>query len=303
MDYKLKFSEFTRPSFFSRVDPNHILNWHIGMDERGRNSIEYRGQFTVRRIQGTKYIEVNQYKNEKYLTIRFTLCDSSLKELFFKFCDDMVENTRSISKESLGYEAIIDRFSLWKKMFVSSKNEILSEEKIMGLIGEIIFLKNVLFKEYGAESAINGWSGQDRTRKDFSYGEKWYEAKAVSYNKNTVSISSLEQLDSDNDGELDVILLEKMSESYSGITLNDLIWETCATIDSQMGKETFLSKVEESGYAYNVAYNSFVYAMKGIKRFLVDKSFPKLTPSQVPAGIVSAKYELSILELKDKEIL
>ena len=81
MDYKSRFSEFNRPSFFSRVDADHILDWHIGIDEKGRMSIEYRSNFTARRVQGTKYIEVNQYKNDKYCTIRFSLCDKELNDL------------------------------------------------------------------------------------------------------------------------------------------------------------------------------------------------------------------------------
>lgn len=303
MNYKSRFAEFFRPSFFSRVDPNHILNWHIGIDELGRKSIEYRSNFTARRVQGTKYIEVNQYKNEKYCTIRFSLCDKTLEDLFFKFCDDMVEKTRDVSNVTLGYNAIIERFALWKKLFVTSNNEILSEEKIMGLIGELLFLRIVLFDKYGIEKSIEGWSGQDHTRKDFSYEDKWYEAKAISFNKDTVSISSLEQLDSEIPGELAIILLEKMSPSYLGVTLNQLFLDIFETIQNQFEKDLFLSKIESSGYSYNVAYDSFVYTLKNIRRFIVDNSFPKLTPSTVPMGIVSAKYEISLLILKDKEII
>ena len=303
MDYKSRFSEFNRPSFFSRVDADHILDWHIGIDEIGRMSIEYRSNFTARRVQGTKYIEVNQYKNDKYCTIRFSLCDKELNDLFFKFCEDMVEKTRGLESASLGYNAVIDRFSLWKKMFFSPRNEILSEEKIMGLIGELLLLKNFLFEKYGVEKAIDGWSGQDCTRKDFSYEDKWYEAKAISFNKDTVSISSLEQLDSNIPGELAVVLLEKMSPSFMGITLNQLIWDVCEFIKAQDAKELFISKIESSGYVYNVAYDSYMFALKNIRRFNVDELFPRLIPSNVPSGVVSAKYEISLLAIKDKEII
>ena len=302
MNYRLRFSEFDKPCYFSRVDAEHILDWHIGIDEKGRMSIEYRSNFTARRVQGTKYIEVNQYKNDKYCTIRFSLCDKELNDLFFKFCEDMVEKTRGLESASLGYNAVIDRFSLWKKMFFSPRNEILSEEKIMGLIGELLFLKDVLFEKYGIEKSIDGWSGQDRTRKDFSYEDKWYEAKAISFNKDTVSISSLEQLDSNISGELAVVLLEKMSPSYMGITLNQLIWEVCESIKAQDAKELFISKIESSGYVYNVAYDSYMFALKNIRRFSVDSQFPRLIPSNVPSGVVFAKYEISLLAIKDKEI-
>lgn len=302
MNYKSRFAEFFNPTYFSRVDAEHLLEWHIGIDELGRKAIEYRSNFTPRHIRGTKYIEVNQYKKEKYCTIRFSLIDKTLEDLFFKFCDDMVEKTRDLSDVALGYNAVVERFLLWKKLFDSPRNDILSEEKIMGLIGELVFLRNVLFKKYGIEKSIDGWSGQDHTRKDFSYEDIWYEAKAVSFNKDKVSISSLEQLDSQIQGELAIILLEKMSASYLGITLNQLILDLLDEITTPYGKKLFLSKIESSGYVYDVAYDDFVFDLKSIRRFIVDDKFPRLTPSNVPNGILSANYEISILALKDKEI-
>ena len=302
MNYKEKFSEFIRPSFFSLVDTKHVLNWHIGVDELSRKSIEYRSNFTARKVTGTKYIAVNQYKNKDYCTSRFSLCDKSLDELFYKFCDDMVEKTRSLKDPLLGYNAIIDRFALWKKMFVQGKDSILSEERIMGLIGELVFLRDYLFKKFGIAEAIKGWSGQDLTRKDFSYDDEWYEAKAVAYNKDSVFISSLEQLDSATTGELAIVLLEKMSPSFGGTTLNQLIFDISDRIEDVETRELFWSKIELSGYVYNVAYDDYVYAIKSIKRYKVDNAFPHLTPNNVPYGVVSAKYEISFLAIKNKEL-
>ncbi|MCQ2091160.1 MAG: PD-(D/E)XK motif protein [Fibrobacter sp.] len=302
MNYKSRFSEFSKPSFFSRVDADHVLNWHIGVDGLGRKSIEYRSKFTARKVVGTKYIEVSQYKKEEYCTIRFSLCNKELEDLFYKFCEDMVEKTRCVQDPLLGYNAIIERFTLWKKLFNQSQEGLLSEEKIMGLIGEIIFLRDYLFSLYGIEKSVVGWSGQDLTRKDFSYDEMWYEAKAVSYNRDSVSISSLEQLDSDVLGELAVVLLEKMSPSFAGVSLNNLVINVCDKIESVEAKELFLAKVESSGYAYNVAYDGYVYALKSIKRYSVNDEFPRMTPRTVPEGIVSAKYEISLPLLKKFEI-
>lgn len=303
IDYKSRFSEFSKPSFFSRIDTTHILDWHIGVDELGRMSIEFRSKFSARKVLGTKYIEVSQYKKTEYCTIRFSLCDKSLEDLFYKFCDDIVEKTRCVKDPSLGYNAIIDRFLLWKKLFVSAKDDILSEIEIMGLMGELIFLKDYLFPLYGYRKAIEGWSGQDHTKKDFSYDAKWYEIKSVSYGKDSVLISSLEQLDSGNFGELAVIFLERMSSLSMGETLNHLVIEMCDMIEPPEFKEKFLAKVESSGYTYNVAYEDYVYALKGIKRYAVDSSFPRLTSQNVPLGIAAVKYEISLFSIREKEIV
>ena len=302
IDYKSKFSEFSKPSFFSRIDTAHILNWHIGVDDFGRKSLEFRSKFTARKVVGTKYIEVSQYKKEEYCTIRFSLVDQSLEDLFYKFCDDIVEKTRGVKDSSLGYNAIIDRFLLWKRLFVSAKDDILSEKEIMGLMGELIFLKDFLFPLLGYRKAIEGWSGQDRTKKDFSFSTDWYEVKTVSCGKDTVLISSMEQLDSENSGVLAVVFLEKMSQSYKGITLNSLVCGIIDLIDNEGCCNSFLEKIEKSCYAYNVTYDSIVFQKKGIKRYQVDDSFPKITSSSVPVGIVAAEYQISISAIANKEI-
>lgn len=95
----------------------------------------------------------------------------------------------------------------------------------MGLIGELLFLKDQLSKSIGFSEALKSWSGQELTHKDFSYGDTWTEVKTIRRSSQSVRISSLEQLDSEYDGELAVYALEKMSPEYKGITLNKLIVE------------------------------------------------------------------------------
>ena len=115
-------------------------------------------------------------------------------------------------------------------MFATNK-EILSVIEIMGLIGELLFLKDYSFGKYGMRSAILGWSGTEPTHKDFSYDDEWYEIKCIDTHKTAVNISSLEQLDSVVDGKLVIIKLEKMSASFDGLSLNKLIKEVKAQIN------------------------------------------------------------------------
>ena len=94
-----RFAFFQRPGYFSRVDNHHPLELYIGLDEKGRKAIELRARFTV---TGTSAIEVNQYRNDQYNTIRFSLCDEEIKGLFFKFCDDLIEQSRITTEKSRG---------------------------------------------------------------------------------------------------------------------------------------------------------------------------------------------------------
>lgn len=302
IDIKDIFDKFNKVNYFSRIDNIHPLEIHIGLDEKGRKAVELRAAFTPKKVSGTSAIEVNQYKRPEYNTIRFSLCEEEISGLYYKFCDDLIEQTRDIKDKNQGYNAIINRFFQWKKLFVSSKNNFLTEPQIMGLIGEILLLRGHLTKRIGRSEALHSWSGQELTHKDFSFSNTWIEAKAISRGAPNVKISSLEQLESDNAGELAVHSLEKMSTAYSGITLNKLVLETRNIFSSGDEQDSFMSKVALQGYEYNNYYDDFVYEISDFKRYKVDRDFPKLTVKDVPAAIRKAVYEISLMDISRFEI-
>lgn len=297
MDIRSQFSVFSRPEYFSRIDDEHILDLHIGLDEKGRKSIELRSMFKPVKVTGTSAIDVTQYTKAEYNTIRFSLKDDDMSGLFYKFCEDIIEQTKDLKNEKDGYKAITTRFFQWKKMFVLSKNTFLTEPEIMGMIGEILFLRGPLADEIGLSEALKSWSGQELTHKDFSCSDKWYEVKTISRGNTTVRISSLEQLDSDKNGELIVYSLEKMSPAYNGISLNKLILETRQMFLSADDADTFLAKVAMQGYEYNNYYDEFVFEVSGLTRYKVTDQFPKLTHANVPKEITKANYDLALAEI------
>ena len=297
MDIRSQFSAFSRPEYFSRIDDEHILDLHIGLDEKGRKSIELRSMFKPVKVTGTSAIDVTQYTKPEYNTIRFSLKDDDMSGLFYKFCEDIIEQTKDLKNEKDGYKAITTRFFQWKKMFVLSKNTFLTEPEIMGMIGEILFLRGPLADEIGLSEALKSWIGQELTHKDFSCSDKWYEVKTISRGNTTVRISSLEQLDSDKNGELIVYSLEKMSPAYNGISLNKLILETRQMFLSADDADTFLAKVAMQGYEYNNYYDEFVFEVSGLTRYKVTDQFPKLTHANVPKEITKANYDLALAEI------
>lgn len=297
MNIRSQFSAFSRPEYFSRIDDEHILDLHIGLDEKGRKSIELRSMFKPVKVTGTSAIDVTQYTKPEYNTIRFSLKDDDMSGLFYKFCEDIIEQTKDLKNEKDGYKAITTRFFQWKKMFVLSKNTFLTEPEIMGMIGEVLFLRGPLAEEIGLSEALKSWSGQELTHKDFSCSDKWYEVKTISRGNTTVRISSLEQLDSDKNGELIVYSLEKMSPAYNGISLNKLILETRQMFLSADDADTFLAKVAMQGYEYNNYYDEFVFEVSGLTRYKVTDQFPKLTHANVPKEITKANYDLALAEI------
>jgi len=272
---KERFRTIEGNNIFTRISPLHLLDLYLGLDEHGRFAIKYRGQFTPESgIKSVAGIEVNQYQNEDFNTLQFSLTYNNNKELFFTFCEDIIETTRIVSDKKKAYRTILDRFYSWKKMFSVSKN-LLSESEIMGLIGELLFLRDFLFEKYGKGEALKSWSGQELTHKDFSYNDMWYEVKAIHSGKDSVKISSLEQLQSKIEGELIVYSLEKMSASYDGIKINTLALNILNSLEFDAQKDLFLGSILAQGFTFNENYDDLVYSLISMTRYLVNSDFPK----------------------------
>lgn len=295
------FQEFNVPEYFKRIDEEHPLDWFIGLDQHGRRTLKLRGGFAPKKIKGSSSIEITQFTSKEFNTIQFTLLHSDMSGLFYNFCTDMIESSRSINVEH-GYDFSVNRFNLWKKMFVGTTKKLLTEPEIMGLIGELLFLKNHMFKKHTKQVAILGWSGVDNTHKDFSYDDEWYEIKTTYSNSLSVKISSLEQLDSKQYGTLVVYQIEKMSEAYFGIKLNQLVFDIRSLLDNIQDLEMFDSKLESVGYEYNDYYDVYSYALKMQKFYGVNDQFPRLKKSDVSSSIIKVQYEILLIELADFEI-
>ena len=294
-----RFLEIEGKNVFSRVNPLHNIDLYVGHDEQGRYAIKYRGIFkpesSVKSVAG---IAVNQYKNEDFNTLQFSLMHNDNKGLFFTFCEDIIEATKTIADNKNAYKTILDRYYSWKKMFSTTK-KLLSESEIMGLIGELLFLRDYLFEKYGKAEALSSWSGQELTHKDFSYNDIWYEVKAIHSGKDSVKISSLEQLQSANDGELVVFSLEKMSASYDGIKINKLALEILNVLELDERKDLFLSAIMSQGFTFDESYDEFVFELVSMSRYNVNSDFPKLTINDVSEAIIKAQYDLSLAILNN----
>lgn len=302
MGVKDQFPRFTKPNYYSRIDNNHILEIHIGLDDKGHQSVELRHNNKQHKLKGTDAIEINQYSRPDYNTLRFSLADDEVSSLFYMFCDDMIDHTRELKDKSDGYISVVNRYHLWKKMFLSNKNSFLPESEIMGLIGELLYLSGPLAERIGLHDALFSWSGQELTHKDFSFEDHWVEVKTISGGKTSVKISSMEQLASDNDGELAVFSLEKMSENYSGITLNNLAIRIKNSFTDISDENKFMAQLAMNGYVLNDYYDHFVYEQSDFRHYKVTKGFPRLTPDDMPEAITKVSYEISLTELSEYEI-
>ena len=141
--------------------------------------------------------------------------------------------------------------------------------------------------------------GPGKTHKDFSDQQDWFEIKTISFGKESVRISSVEQLDSDLDGTLVIYELEKMSPSFDGIKLNQLANNIIASLQSASQREVFIDKLQLFGFDFSNEYDNLVFALRGEHKYKVDtNNFPRIHRDMLPDAIARVQYDLLLTEIE-----
>ncbi len=292
-DARELFDKLSTQSYFIRVDERHPLNLYVGIDNDGRKALRFCGDFSPVRLPDTKAVKVThlQFKNGGK-GLQFSLVDPLCADLFYAFCNDMIQSSFDGANQLGGYHFLTSRYERWRHMFVVKK-QILPESEIMGLIGELLFLKEYLIPKYGASKGVSSWSASDPTLKDFSADDTWFEVKTTGPKSKTVKIQSVEQLSFSKPGYLVVIRLEKMSKEFDGLTLNNLVKDIIASIPMDVAWE-FETKLNLRGYTYDDKYGDFVFQAVEKLAYLVNNAFPCLKRDSVNEAISDAQYDLVI---------
>lgn len=284
---------------WKRVGDTHPVNLYFGKDENGHNAIEFSGKFFInRKLRSSVVIDITHFKNaDGGKSIVFSLLDNNLLRPFCDFLNSMIEATSHFCKSNQdAYNAVCEIYFIMQKMF-RSNSEILSEAEIKGLIGELLFLRDRLFNEIGESKAIGAWGGAEKMRKDFAMNHSWYEIKTIDFGKDTVHISSIEQLDSPIEGVLVIYQVERMPEEYDGITLNKIVTNILSLITSINDKDIFISKLKDSRYSFNPKYDEFVYELRTVDEYCVTSNFPRITRDSISPAIAKASFDLTIAKI------
>lgn len=293
-----KFMQGFECGYFTRIGDNRDINLYIGKDENAHYSIDFRGTFQPVKIVGSKVIEVSQFAIDETQFLRFSLLNSDLLECFSLFCYDLIKSTLGIVDDETAYKQLQTRYLSWKRMFKPNRG-LLTESEIMGLIGELLYMRDYMIPTHGVDAALESWTGPEKTHKDFSLNDTWYEIKTISSGKESVRISSLEQLDSDIIGYLIVYSLERMSPSFNGVRLNELVAQIMDLIPIAIQRDLLLAKLELYGYDFSPEYDNYVYAVSDCVSYKVHENFPRLVRKDIPVSVSRIQYEIILSEIDD----
>lgn len=238
-----------------------------------------------------------EYFREKNLIV-LQLNDSDFKDLFDDLILSLYHGIKSISQADEYSNHFIQAFYRWSEFFEDKKSDMLSEEAIKGIMGELLVLKLLITAPDKPEInfLLKAWTGPYDKGNDFELESKNLEVKTKSPSGIDVRISSEFQLEVSRGKGLELFVVSLLSDFTVGIHIGDLILEIKKLVQESSGDNTILWKAlsQKNITAKNVSqYDRYRFKpVNWISYNCAAENFPKLSKSSIPEEISSLKYIL-----------
>ncbi|NRF96201.1 PD-(D/E)XK motif protein [Paenibacillus frigoriresistens] len=289
-----------------RIDADHPIDIYTGINMSNQKELLILSNEEPKaKITSSQSISVEIRKRaDTRFAIIFTLIQEIQEPVFINLVHDLIESSRKQSNDKRGISFIIDRYFKWQQLLEDGRDNLLSDSIIKGLIGELLFLEHLIDSDTEIGMAVSGWVGIDKADRDFILPHGWYEIKSVNPAAYSVHISSLEQLDVVEDGELVVYFIEKSIESEkNSFHIIDLIDRLRSKlILDPIVLSDFNFKLRKFGFIDRSEYLNKYYVYRNQKRFLVNHQFPRIRKSEISTAVCMLSYDLSLGSLSQWEI-
>ena len=296
-EIKEKWEQFrSQKGFLQRVDPNHPMDLFLGISEKGHAELVVITTIEPALLKSSKALDIEKRKrNDDRWATQIILNDKKNEDIFARLCSDLIEISNKARHEHEGLAQITSRFISWQKLFENVNND-LPISTLKGLVGELLFAKEVLQSHYGWDVIINAWQGPDGADRDYVLPSAWFELKTVQTGKSFIQISSLNQLDTSERGFLVKYELTESSStdpsSVSVSTVVNIVRELMSAHPEVLIQ--FERKLVNIGYVDRKSYDSLFFTHSKPTYYYVNESFPKLTPQNVSPEIIDVDYSISL---------
>lgn len=289
------------PQRFFIIAPNVPLSIYFGLNEVNQPTllIEDVGDIFYKKLPtSTAQIHVAVYKKDEKVNLVFSLLSSEQREVFNLLCFDLFSSANKTTKE-VALSSLFIRFRAWSDLLKGVRPAKLSVLQQQGLIAELLFLKR-LTSVYGVRDVLHAWNGPLKADKDFIFGSRWFEVKSCKVDETDVSISSIEQLDSPQNGILYIYFIDKnTSETKPAFSLRDVVSDVRTLSLSDEERWVLERKLTLAGYCDDEpSYAEHLFRLERETCYIVRDDFPRLTREGLPSAIVASSYKLNLPAIK-----
>ena len=250
------------------------------------------------KFKGVK-IEIFKFEDCQELTVY--LIDNDLKDIFALFVENIVEEIISSQTENEAVSRTVNVIFRWKKLFEKLSGSGLSIEQQKGLLGELLFIKELLESGVSINKILNAWTGPDFASKDFNFPSASFEVKFTTSNVPCVKITNENQLDNFDLEPLFVVQFLSEPQKKGGISLNSMVNFIKENLESnKTAYSIFSDKLESVGFFEEDRLNyDSEYSLKSFSTYKVTESFPRICRNNLPTGVYSVSYSIERSALED----
>ena len=244
----------------------------------------------------------------KYFIKERSLCiilnDDFFKDLFDDLILSIYSKIYNISNPEEYSELFTRHFFKWSSFFENKRNEGLTKDQVKGLIGELIYLKDLLLNsEDNIDDVLLSWRGPYDEGHDFVFDFKDYEIKTIDKSKNNVRISSEYQLESEKGKKLELVVITVEVDIENGISLKKIINEIKSLVLDKFGDNSiFINAIAQKGLTIGDLEQYEIYSYTPIEEISYDSAndnFPKLTRTTIPEQINKLNYSIRLNLLEE----
>ncbi len=248
-------------------------------------------------------LTIEYFKEKKLVVLQLT--DNSYYDLFDDLIISLYQRIKDISIIDQYSKEFIHTFYKWSEFFDDKKSELLSEDIIKGLFGEVLFLKELV--DTASSSTINEtlsfWKGPYDKGHDFEMPARDIEIKTKDITHQEVKISSEFQLEPNFGKQMELTVVSVENDSQNGLSLKDLLFSTKRGITDLLGDSSILLKaLSQKGLSFkNVhLYDHFRYKPISMVTYnCLEEGFPKLIKSNIPREINTINYNIRLTTLSN----
>lgn len=288
-----------------RVDPAHPLDFFYGKDYQGNYIFTFRGKVageSLPKPTGLAGIDTNLVACDNGIwELYLRLLDATQVDIFKALCSNLMSATSSLnrSQDGAGMQIILNRLKRWQELLKARREILLSKNQIIGLFGELLFLKEFLLKRLSPLDAIMAWRGPYGDEQDFLVGSWMIEVKTqLSSSDRKLHISSVDQLDITSGQILICYQTLGVAKDKDGSThsLNSLVDEFIDLFipDHSNAMDMLQVILIEFGYIRREEYDDVRLMLNDRVYYHVTDEFPALRASMLPAGVEDVRYSIKV---------
>ena len=296
-----------------RADAGHSLDYWFARDLQGRYVLCFDSDAEVPAVSSSPKlagIRVNTLTlGEAGCRLVLTLLESGQFDVFRALCFDLMRSTAELSRSEscAGLSITLNRLRRWQKLLEKARDDLLTQSKIIGLVGELLFLRDLILPRMNTFDAVQSWRGPYGDEQDFLLAGRIIEVKTqLSTSDRYLPISSEEQL---NTASGPILVCHQTldvpaGEEAGAVSLNGLVSSLVEPMADKdyAAADLLRTALLEAGYRRREEYGRPFWLLNGRSFYKIREGFPRIIPGMISVGIDRVRYRIALQACADFEV-